>query len=130
MNDPLEIQADAWMKQFAAIDDREHILPDPSVIWLKARVLQSVKEAERASRPVTAMQIAAYAAVAACWAALLTWKWTSIHLWLESLKPTNILVSGANVSPSSLISAPFVVTLLVLGSVTVVLAMHTIFIEE
>jgi len=130
MSDPFEIQADAWMKQFAAIDDREHILPDPSVIWLKARVIQSAREAERASRPITTMQIAAYAAVAACWAALLSWKWSVLQSWLESLKPTNILVSGAAVSPASLISAPFFVTLLVLGSVTVALAMHTIFVED
>ena len=41
MSDPLENQIDLWMKQFAAIDDRERVLPDPSVIWLKARVLQS-----------------------------------------------------------------------------------------
>jgi hypothetical protein len=131
MTDPLEIQADAWMKQFAAIDDREHILPDPSVIWLKARVMQSVKEAERASRPVNAMQIAAYAAVAACWTALLSWKWSVIQSWLESLRPTNILISGATAAPSSsMMSAPFFVTLLVLASVTVALAMHTIFVEE
>ena len=130
MNDPLEIQVDAWMKQFAAIDDREHILPDPSVIWLKARVLQSAKAAERASRPITAMQIAAYTAVAACWAALLSWKWSVLQSWLESLRPANILISGAAAAPSAMISAPFFVTLLALGTVTVALAMHTIFVEE
>ena len=127
MKDPIEIQADAWMKEFAAIDDRDRALPDPSVIWLKARVLQSAKEAERASRPITVMQIAAYAAVGACWAALLTWKWAAIQAWLESMKPGNILIGGSAASMSSM---PLIVTILALGSVTVALAMHTIFAEE
>ena len=126
MNDPLEMQIDSWMKKFAAIDDRDHILPDPSVIWLKARVLQSAKAVERASRPITAMQLAAYAAVAACWAAMLTWKWQAFS---TLLKPGQIILESATASAPA-ISLPFIATLLALGSITAALAMHTIFVEE
>lgn len=126
MNDPLELQIDGWMKQFAAIDDRERRLPDPSVIWLKAQVLRSRQAAERAARPFTTMQIAAYASVAACWAALLTWKWAVIQAWFDGLRPTNLVLGVHGAS----LSSAFVVTLITLASVTVMLAMHTIFLEE
>jgi hypothetical protein len=130
MKDPAEIAVDAWMKEFASFDDREHILPDPSVIWMKARVVQSARAAERAARPITTMQIAAYAAVAGCWAALLTWRWRAIQSWLDALRPSNLLIQGTAVSGASIISTPLIVTLLVLGSVTIALAMHTIFADD
>jgi hypothetical protein len=125
MTDALENQIDLWMKQFAAIDDRERLLPDPSVIWLKARVLQSAKAVERASRPITMMQIASYGIVGACWAALLTWKWIALQSWLDSMRPSQIVLAQG--SP---LSVSFVLTFLVLGAVTVMVAMQSIFAEE
>ena len=125
MKDPLELQIDSWMKQFAAIEDREHILPDPSVIWLKAQVLQSAKAMERASRPITTMQMAAYGIIAACWAALLTWKWSALQAWADTLRPSQIVLAhGSPLSPS------FIATFLVLTAITVLLGMHTVFAEE
>jgi len=128
-DDPVETRVDGWMKQFAAIDDREHVLPDPAVIWLKARVLQAAKDAERASRPITTMQIAAYITVAACWAALLTWKWGAIQAWLDSMRPSHIVLGAAGAQTSSL-SLSLLAVVVILGSATVMLAMHTIFAED
>ena len=42
-----------WMDAFSGINEREHILPDPAVLWLKARLLQSNAAVERASLPIT-----------------------------------------------------------------------------
>jgi hypothetical protein len=129
MNDPVEIEVASWMKQFAAIDDRKHSLPDPSVIWLKAKVLQSAREVERAARPITTAQITSYLVVAGCWAAVLTWKWSTLVAWLNSFTPTRIILgaSGAQPSPPSL---TLLMTLVVLASATVMLAMHTVLAEE
>ncbi len=126
MNDPLERHLDTWMKQFAATDEREHILPDPSVIWLKARVLQSAKAMERASLPITTAQIGAYIAVAACWALLLTSKWSAIQAWLDTFSPSHLFTGQQAAS----LSMPVLLTCVALGSVTVMIAMHAIFAEE
>lgn len=129
MNDPHEIQVAAWMEQFAAMPDREHVLPDPSVIWLKARVLQSAKAVERASRPITTAQIASYLVVAGCWAAVLTWKWAALHTWMNGFSPSNIVL-GAAAQATSPLSLTFLMTLVMLGSATVIVAMHSILAEE
>ena len=50
MSDPYEVEVGKWMRQLASIDDRERVLPDPAVIWLKAKVLQTAKAAERVAR--------------------------------------------------------------------------------
>lgn len=129
MTDPYEKLATEWMERFAAIDDRDHVLPDPSVIWLKARVLQSAREVERASRPITFAQIGAYAFVAGCWTVLLTWKWAALQAWLTTFEPRHILLGTAATQQTSL-SLPFLAMFLVLASLTVMLAMHTILAEE
>ena len=115
-----------WMQQFAAIEDRQHALPDPGVIWLKARVLQSAKAVERASRPITTAQIAAYTVIAGCWAALLIWKWNALEAWINAFRPSRLLFAQQGAS----LSFPFVMAFIALGSVTAMLAMHTIFAEE
>ena len=129
MTDLYENLAAEWMERFAAIDDREHVLPDPSVIWLKARVLQSAKEVERASRPITVAQIGAYGFIAACWTVLLMWKWSALQAWLTTFEPRHILVGSAATQQAPL-SMPLLVMFLTLAGVTVMLAMHTILAEE
>src|SRR6266851_5654314 len=64
-------EVSGWMQSFAEIDLRDRPLPDPSVLWLKAHLLRSSAAVERASRPITNLQIAAYLLLAAGWAALL-----------------------------------------------------------
>ena len=116
-----------WMEEFARIDDREHILPDPAVLWLKAKLMQSNAAMQRASLPITRLQIGAYLAVAACWAALLTWKWSAIQAWVNTLKPSHVIL-GAQATAS--LSISFFAAIVVLSSATVFLAMHTILAEE
>ena len=113
-----------WMTSFARIGDREHRLPDPSIVWLKAKLLQGSADAARASRPLTIAQLVSYLVVAGGWAAVLMWKWEAIEKWMHSLTPTGIVSATASLSMS------FFAIVFVLASMTVMLALHTIMAEE
>src|ERR1700751_1937059 len=127
--DPFERQIDAWMKDFATIDQSPR-LPDASSIWVKAKLMQSAAAAERAARPITRVQIASYLIVAGGWAALVTWKWTVLAAWVNSFTPTHIILGAAGAETARSLSITFVMALIALASVTVILAFHTILAEE
>ncbi|HYC61534.1 MAG TPA: hypothetical protein VEK79_18410 [Thermoanaerobaculia bacterium] len=116
-----------WMDRFAHISDREHILPDPSVVWLKAKLLQTTADANRASRPIDTVQMIAYAIVAAGWAGLVMWRWDDIERWVRSFSPTGLIESAARAEQVSL---SFFGMVFVLASMTVMLALHTILAED
>jgi len=127
--DSLERDIDAWMKQLAAIDHTPR-LPDPNSLWVKAKLLQSTAAMERASRPLTRFQIAAYLIVAGGWAALVTWKWSALQAWINSFTPAHIIMGAAGAQTAQSLSLTLLMALIVLGSVTVMLAFHTILAEE
>jgi hypothetical protein len=116
-----------WMTQFSRISDREHILPDPSVIWLKAKLLQNTADVSRVTRPMDAAQLVAYIVVAGGWAAVLSWKWKAVEAWLRAFTPTGMVESAAR---AEALSMSFFALVLVLASMTVMLALHTILAEE
>ena len=119
-----------WMVSFAKQDDREHILPDPAVLWLKAKLLQSNAAVERAALPITRSLIAAYLVIAAGWAALLTWKWSALVAWINVLNPGRIAAGAAGASGSTTLSMTVLVSLVLLASATVMVAFHAILAEE
>jgi hypothetical protein len=120
-----------WMLEMAGDDAREHALPDPSIIWLKAQLLRTTTTVERVARPITSMQIASYLIVAACWAALLTWKWNALQAWIESLTPRHILLGPAAApAGSASLSGAFFLAVILLASATVMVALQTILAEE
>lgn len=119
-----------WMLDFARRDDREHILPDPSVLWLKAKLLGSSAAVERAALPITRSLIAAYLVIAAGWAALLTWKWSALLAWMTALNPGRIAAGATGTAGSATLSMTVLVTLVLLASATVMLAFHMILAEE
>ncbi|HXH38909.1 MAG TPA: hypothetical protein VNN08_09800 [Thermoanaerobaculia bacterium] len=118
-----------WMARFAGLDEREHILPDPAVLWLKAKLLRSSAAVERASLPITRLQIAAYLIIAASWAALLTWKSNALQAWINHLSPGHMILGVAGAEQTSL-SMSVLFAIIALASATVGLAMHTILAEE
>ena len=124
------VEVAPWMARFAGIDEREHILPDPAVLWLKARLLQSSSAVERAGLPITRLQIAAYLIIAACWAALLTWKSNALQALINRLSPGHIILGAAGAETTSSLSLTALVAILLLASATVGIAMHTILAEE
>lgn len=117
-----------WMSRFARISDREHILPDPSVVWLKAKLLPGTVDAGRASRPLDIVQMLAYFVVAGGWAGLLTWRWHAVEAWLRSFTPAGLVTTAAKQAGS--LSMSFFAMVFVLASMTVMLALHTILAEE
>jgi len=127
--DPFEREIDAWMKDFAAVG-HGRTLPDANSIWVKAKLMQTAAAMERATRPITRMQIVAYLVVAGGWAALMTWKWTALAAWVNSFTPAHIIMGAAGADTVRSLSLTFVMALVVLASVTVVLAFHTILAEE
>ena len=118
------------MQQFARMDDRAHKLPDPASLWVRAKLLQSTAAADRASLPITRVQIASYLVVAGCWAALLTWKWSALSAWINSFTPAHVILGAAGAETAASLSAMFFLMLIVLASVTAMLAFHTILAEE
>jgi hypothetical protein len=119
-----------WMASFAAMPDREHILPDPSVVWIKAQLLRDIATADRATRPMTSIQTSAYLIVAACWAGVMTWKWDVITVWLHRLTPGRFVLGASTDAAASSMSMTFLMALVVLASLTIMLALHTILAEE
>lgn len=117
-----------WMNRFAKLSDREHILPDPSVVWLKAKLMQGAIDAGRVARPLDLAQMLAYLVVAGGWAGLLTWRWEALAGWLNSFTPAG-LVQTASSSATSF-SLSFFAMVFVLASMTVMLALHTILAED
>jgi hypothetical protein len=116
-----------WMTRFSKISDREHPLPDPQLVYLKAQLLQATSDAARVSRPLTFIQMVAYLIVAGGWAALMTWKWDAVSTWLRGFTPTGMV---ENVASGQSLSMSFFAFVFVLASMTVMLALHTIMAEE
>ena len=116
-----------WMTQFARMGDREHRLPDPSLVWLKAKLLAGSRDMSRASRPMTVIQLVAYLVVAGGWAAVLMWKWDSVETWLKGLTPASIVTAP---SATASLSMSFIAMILGLAAMTVMVALHTILAEE
>ena len=116
-----------WLDRFARISDRDHILPDPSIVWLKAKLLQGTADVARVSRPLNVLQMVAYLVVAGGWAGVLTWKWAAVEAWMHSLTPAAIVTSATRAES---LSASFFAAVFILASMTVMLALHTILAEE
>jgi hypothetical protein len=115
-----------FMNRLMRLDERPRSLPDPSVVWLKAQLLRGSAIAARAARPLNILQMIAYTAVAVGWTSVLTWKWSDLHRWLAGFTPVNL---ATGVSPASL-SVTFLFTVVVLATMTVMLALHTILAED
>jgi predicted histidine transporter YuiF (NhaC family) len=112
------------MSKLAVVDNRSHPLPAPAVIWLKAQLLRGTAVIDRVSRPMSIMQVIAYVTVAAGWAGMVMWKWSDMERMVRAFTPTTIATGAGGLSVTLLAG------LVVLGSMTFALAMHTILAED
>src|SRR5258706_1307706 len=119
-----------WMTRFSGLDERQHILPDPAVLWLKAKLLRTSANVQRAGLPITRLQIAAYLIIAAGWAAILTWKSSALQLWINHFSPGHMILGAAGAETTRSLSLGVLFALVLLASATVGVAMHTILAEE
>jgi hypothetical protein len=115
------------MKELASVDMREHPLPDPQVVWLKAKLLRNTFAMERAARPLKVFQAISYVVVAAAWTAVLAWKWTAIQALLHSFSPERFV---QNAGEAASLSMTFFGMVFILASITIVLALHTMLAED
>lgn len=115
------------MKELASVDMREHPLPDPQVVWLKAQLLRNTSAMERASRPLKVFQAISYVVVAAAWTAVLAWKWPAIQALLHSFSPERFV---QNAGQAASLTMTFFVMVFFLASITIGLALHTMIAED
>jgi hypothetical protein len=116
-----------YMTELAAVDMREHPLPDPQVVWLKAQLLRGSIAVERAGRPLKVFQAVSYVVVAALWTGVLAWKWVAIQAMMHSFTPFRLFQNAADASS---LSVTFFVMVFGLASITIGLALHTILAED
>ena len=122
--------AGSWMRSFAAFDDREHILPNPSIVYLKAQLLQQTRTLDRATRPMSIAQTSAYVFIATCWAALLSANWDTVMSWLHTLTPKGFVTTATGSAAMAQLSMTFFIVAALLASATAMLAFHTILAED
>ncbi|HEY2830585.1 MAG TPA: hypothetical protein VGJ88_10750 [Thermoanaerobaculia bacterium] len=115
------------MKELASVDMREHPLPDPQVVWLKAQLLRNTMTAERATRPLKIFQMISYVIVAGGWTAVMAWKWTALQALVHSYTPTAFV---QNAGQAAALSVNFFAMVFVLSSITIGVALHTILAED
>ncbi len=116
-----------FMTRLARLDERPRALPPASVIWLKAQLMKGSAAIDRVSRPINIMQLVGYLSVAAGWAAMLMWKWSDLQRLVLSFAPSNV---AEGIATGSSVSLTLVAAIVVLGSITFMLALHTILAEE
>ena len=105
----------SYVRELAAVDMREHPLPDPQVVWLKAQLLRGNMAVERASRPLKVFQVVSYVVVAALWTGVLAWKWPAIQALLHSFTPASFF---QNAGPAASLSITFFVIVFVVSRFT------------
>lgn len=109
-----------FMAGMSRVDVRQHVLPDPAVIWVKAQLFGGSEALDRVTRPMNVAQIVSYVFIAAGWAGLLMWKWTDVEQW----------VLGFTRGQAASLPVSIVLVFLALASTTAMLALHTILAEE
>jgi hypothetical protein len=106
----------------------EKSLPDPSLIWIKAQIIETRGARERVERPATVATIFAYGMLGFGWALLFWWKWPLVERLLSSFRPDDFIVFSTTVA--DVVSMPFLAGLVTLVALTGVLTMQTAFAEE
>lgn len=99
---------------------------DARVIWLKAQLAPlSIQgpAAEQASQGVFAI----WAAVAACWAIFLTWRWPELKRLLETISPEGLLTGAGHNAALPIASLSLVI---LMAAVTLAIMLHQVFVEE
>ncbi|HEX6178269.1 MAG TPA: hypothetical protein VF057_07910 [Thermoanaerobaculia bacterium] len=121
------VAVSGFMTQLSRASARPRALPDPAVLWLKAHLMRGSETIHRATRPLNVVQMLAYVVLGGGWAALLTWRWPEVLSWALSVTPSGLLQSFAG-SPST--SATVILAVVILGSMTLLVGLHSILSEE
>jgi hypothetical protein len=122
------LQVSTWMQDFAETADEARELPDPRLIWLKARLAQRQAAAAEALRPLEFFNRVAYTVVGLLLVASLVMKWPHIEAWQRHLNSSSAAVFG----PSGLASLFVPLASLTLGllSLAALFAVYAVFVKE
>jgi hypothetical protein len=121
------VAVSGFMTRLAGASARPRALPDPAILWLKAHLMRRSATIDRATRPLNVVHMLAYVIVGGGWAALLTWRWNEVLAWALSVTPRGLVESFAG-SPST--PATVILSIVILGSVTMLVGLHAILAEE
>jgi hypothetical protein len=121
------VSVDAFMKEFARTPIEEPALPDGSVIWLKAQLMQQDRTLVSIVQSSSLWQTVGFIVVALAWAITITWKWSAVELLFKTFEGS---VSFASVANSPLLSLPFITTIAVLACATVGMAVQSVLMED
>lgn len=84
---------------------RETALPDPTNVWIKAQILARWHAAERATRPIAAVEWAAVACAVALGAIALAWGTTQIGHWFDAATIMAALAQRPSAGPASAVGS-------------------------
>jgi hypothetical protein len=107
-----------WMNTLASTAREVRPMPDPMVVYLKARILETLPREQRSLQPLHLLQRLSFGAVGLGWAVLLTWKWEAISSFSIERAFAGA-IGGASVSPS------MAALVFALACATVLVSVHT-----
>ena len=122
------VAADTFMQALDKSPLVTHSLPAPSILWIKAQLLQQQETGARLTQRMQLLQALPLGLIAVLWAIVLSWKWTSVYPALQHFSLKHVLSSsalGANPLPMSV-----VMLFAVMIGLTVVVSLHGVFAEE
>ncbi|HUP65438.1 MAG TPA: hypothetical protein VM557_09170 [Thermoanaerobaculia bacterium] len=106
-----------WMNRLASETPRR-VLPDPTILRLKAQLFGTTSADEKVMQPLHFLQRFAFGVIALCWVSLLTWKWESFSNFSVEGVLTGA-IEGLSFSPS------LMAILFTLGCATIVVTVQT-----
>ena len=112
------------MHELAVAPESPAELPDPTVIWLKAQLMSTVKTDLRRTATMGVANAAIYVVVAASWTALLSWKWDALRRLFSEADFSQLISAGAVISPIFLMVGAFLLI------ATLALTLHTVLADE
>ncbi|HVT03161.1 MAG TPA: hypothetical protein VHL58_07250 [Thermoanaerobaculia bacterium] len=122
------VAADDFMRQLDVEPLVTHRLPDASLLWLKAQLLQNQESGARLTRRLLVVQYLPLGIVAVLWSVLLSWKWKTVYEGLQHFSFERF------VSSSALGSNPLPMSVLLMFAVmlglTVIVTLQGVFAEE
>jgi hypothetical protein len=122
------LQVSSWMRDFAETTHEARQLPDPRLIWLKARLAQRHAAAAQVLRPLEIFHYVTCGVVGLVLLASLVMKWQHIEAWLTHLNSSWAAVFDASGLASQLV--PLAASTLGLLSIAALFAIYAVFAKE
>lgn len=116
-----------WMARLASFPVEEAALPNPTVILLKAQLLQQSSTLGALAQAMSWGQAIAFGVLAACWGVLLTWKWSAIEAFANAVQTSGMLLTALSGAASQM---PLLLTIVVLSCATVAMAFQSVLFED